>query len=263
MKFELIDRGRLKREMRDTLRTAQVSPKAMTALYMGLCTVLTMIDLMAGSKGILAIFSSVLTSLISLVLGAGFVMYCMAVLRGERAEFLTLFDGFSLAGKLIMLSIVKYAYIILWSLLFVIPGIIAAYRYRFAAYNLYENPDLGIFEALELSKRQTLGYKQQLFMLDLSYFGWSILATLPIMAENFIYSYQVTCQQFGIASGVFTVPQVSPTAYLLWTLFTCLWQLLVALFYLPVYQCTELGYYETAKASSGLDPTQRRSPDGL
>ena len=37
MKFELIDRRRLKREMRDTLRTAQVSPKAMTALYMGLC----------------------------------------------------------------------------------------------------------------------------------------------------------------------------------------------------------------------------------
>ena len=45
-------------------------------------------------------------------------------------------------------------------------GIVAAYRYRFALYNLYENPGIGVMEALDMSKRQTLGYKSQLFTLD-------------------------------------------------------------------------------------------------
>jgi hypothetical protein len=57
------------------------------------------------------------------------------------------------------LSILQSVFIFLWSLLFVIPGIIAAYRYRFAMYNLCENPDLIIVESLDMSKRQTEGYK--------------------------------------------------------------------------------------------------------
>ena len=98
---------------------------------------------------------------------------------GRRAEYLTLFDGFSFVGKVILLNIVIYLFTFFWSLLFVIPGIIAAYRYRFALYNLYENPGIGVMEALNMSKQQTLGYKGQLFMLDLSYIGWLLLASLP------------------------------------------------------------------------------------
>ena len=71
----------------------------------------------------------------------------------------TLFDGFSIAGKVILLEIVASIFIFLWSLLFIIPGIIAIYRYRFALYNLLENPDLGLLEAINLSKEQTYGYK--------------------------------------------------------------------------------------------------------
>ena len=64
----------------------------------------------------------------------------------------TLFDGFSIAGKVILLEIVAGIFIFLWSLLLIIPGIIATYRYRFALYNLLENPDLGILEAITLSR---------------------------------------------------------------------------------------------------------------
>ena len=59
------------------------------------------------------------------------------------------------------------------------PGFIAHYRYSFALYNLYENPDMDIMEALNLSKRQTQGYKMELFKLDLSYMGWILLSMLP------------------------------------------------------------------------------------
>ena len=58
----------------------------------------------------------------SMVLASGFVMYCMAIRRGERAEYLTLFDGFSFVGKVILLNIVIYLFTFFWSLLFVIPA---------------------------------------------------------------------------------------------------------------------------------------------
>ena len=58
------------------------------------------------------------------------------------------------------------------------PGIIAAYRYRFALYNLCENPELGVMEALAMSKAQTKGYKLDLFVLDVTFLGWSFLCVL-------------------------------------------------------------------------------------
>ena len=92
-------------------------------------------------------------------------------------------------GKVILLNIVIYLFTFFWSLLFVIPGIIAAYRYRFALYNLYENPGIGVMEALNMSKQQTLGYKGQLFMLDLSYIGWLLLASLTsVVQTGYIYA---------------------------------------------------------------------------
>ena len=261
---EHIDRRRLKAQMKDTVRTAQVSAKAMTALYLGLTLVLSLINYVGGSReGLVPLFLTILVQLLTMVLGAGFMMYCMAIIRGERAEYLYLFDGFSLAGKLISLYIIRTAYIMLWSMLFFIPGMIAAYRYRFAEYNLYENPDLGVFQALELSKRQTMGYKQQLFMLDLSYFGWTCLAILPIMVESYLYAFEEAIVLMGMEAFL---PVLSDGQYLIWLLAAGVWQLIVSLFYLPVYHCTELGYYETAKATSGLNPTQEfkpRSPDGL
>ena len=143
MMAELIDRKRLKAETRELLGTARVSPRGMTALYLGLAMALSTLDYLAGGGNVVlernpvGIFTYVLTALLTAVLGAGFSLYCMAVRRGERAEYLTLFDGFSFVGKLIALNVVESLLIILWSMLFVIPGSVAAYRYRFALYNLY------------------------------------------------------------------------------------------------------------------------------
>ena len=279
MMATLIDRKQLKRDMKDLLADAQVSPRAMAALYLGLSLVLSMADALAGDSGLLATFLSILTSLLGMVLSAGFVLYCMAVRRGKRAEFLTLFDGFSFVGKLIGLNIIMYFFIALWSMLFVIPGIIAAYRYRFALYNLYENPGFSVFEALNMSKRQTFGYKSQLFMLDLSYLGWSILASVPSMLYSGLLSQELMMDtmnalDFGsIGTIAFTTGSLS-TAILPvwgWTLLTGLWQLAVAIFYLPTYQCVELGYFEIAKSTSGVgegatpnrQDTWRNGPDDL
>lgn len=279
MMAELINRRALKSQTRETLRSAQVSPMAFTALYLILVLVLNLVDSFTGF-GVLSSFVSILITLLGVVLDAGFVFYCMAVRRGERAEFLTLFDGFSFAGKIIGLCLLKYIFIFLWSLLFTIPGIVAAYRYRFALYNLYENPELSVFEALNMSKRQTWGYKGQLFTLDLSYLGWTLLSLLPSLVYS-VFFYELLFQDamaaYGLVSAGAAVDMASEVVYMLpgwgWTLLVGVWHLVVSLFYLPAYQCVELGYFEVAKSTSGVGlgaaPRQggsawgRQGPDDL
>ena len=159
---EVIDRPGLKAEMKGMLRDAQVSAKGFVALYLLLGLILSMVDSVASSGGTisygnpLGIFVRILTSLLSMVLSIGFILYCSTVRQGQRAEYLTLFDGFSFVGKVIGLAIVQTFFILLWACLFIIPGIIAAYRYQFAYFNLCENPELGCmgrsFSALSVSK---------------------------------------------------------------------------------------------------------------
>ena len=257
MTAELIDRKGMKAAVREMLSGAQVSPRAITALYCGLLLVLNMVSAFAGDTGFLSTFVTILTSLLNVILGAGFAMYCMAIRRGERAEYITLFDGFSFVGKLIGLTIVTALFIWLWSMLFIIPGIIAAYRYRFAPYNLYENPGIGVMEALEMSKRQTMGYKGQLFALGLSYLGWTLLASLPAIVEVGMLYYGLFSSAFDYMNGTIAAmpADISTFAVLpawLWTLIISLWSMAVSLFYLPNYQCVELGYFETAKRTSGV-----------
>ena len=263
MMAQIVDRKALKAEVKELLRTAQVSPKGFVALYLALNLILSYADSYAGgiSGGVLGTFVYVLTSLLNMVLGSGFVLYCMAVRRGERAEFLTLFDGFSFVGKIIGLNIVMYFFVALWSMLLVVPGIIAAYRYRFALYNLYENPGIGIMEALDMSKRQTYGYKGQVFVLDLSYAPWILLAILPTLLFAFPMAQEaadlvLSGRFFSMEEALAAMPH-----YLLLTVVSDLWSLVVALFYLPNFQCTELGYFEIAKQTSGIGAGASPRPD--
>lgn len=106
--------------------------------------------------------------------------FCLKLVDGEQAQFEDLFSAFDIFGSAFVLNLLIALKVFAWSLLFVIPGIIAAYRYRFAYYNLCENPDMGVMEALNMSKAQTNGFKWQLFVLDLSFLGWQLLCALTL-----------------------------------------------------------------------------------
>lgn len=123
-------------------------------------------------------FVSLVTVFLSMLINAGYAIYILGIRRGEKMPCSSLFEGFAYAGKVILLFLLMEIFIILWSFLFVIPGIIAGYRYSFALYNLIENPELSAMEAIRLSKQQTSGYKWKLFVLDLSFIGWYLLSGL-------------------------------------------------------------------------------------
>lgn len=125
-----------------------------------------------------ASFVAILCSLVITVLTAGYYAYCMGIRRGLEMPVSTLLDGLGIAGKVIWCSILMSIKTFLWSLLFVIPGIVAIYRYRFAMYNLITDNSLSASEAIALSCRQTEGMKMDLFVLDLSFIGWELLSLL-------------------------------------------------------------------------------------
>ena len=139
-------------------------------------------------------FFSILISLFTTVLYGGYYIYCMGIRQGLRMPCTTLFDGLSVAGKLIWCSILVGIKTFLWSLLFVIPGIVAAYRYRFALYNVLTDDSLSAGEAIRLSCEQTRGLKATLFVLDLSFIGWSLLASLTLGILNiWVMPYLALC----------------------------------------------------------------------
>ncbi len=69
-------------------------------------------------------------------------------------------------------------FIFLWSCLFIIPGIVKAYSYRFTPYILADCPNVSARDALKISMRMTKEVKWELFVFDLSFVGWFLLTAL-------------------------------------------------------------------------------------
>lgn len=75
-------------------------------------------------------------------------------------------------------------YILLWSLLFIIPGIIKAYAYSMSYYIRYDYPELTAKECLELSSNMMDGHKLDLFVLHLTFIGLSLLGVFTCGLAN-------------------------------------------------------------------------------
>ncbi|GFI62276.1 hypothetical protein IMSAG049_01452 [Clostridiales bacterium] len=98
--------------------------------------------------------------------------------QGHYADIVTYLSAFEDILSAILLSLIIFCNVFLWSLLFIVPGIAAAYNYRVAFYILAEEPDISPLRAAILSKKMLMGRKWDLFVLDFSLLGWFILTAL-------------------------------------------------------------------------------------
>lgn len=134
-----------------------------------------------------------------LTLGLSQVWLC--VLRGQRFYVDTVFSGFGNFIRALLLNFVRAVFIFLWSILLVVPGIIAYYRYSMAFFLLADNPKMAPFEALTYSKYYMQGNKGSRFFLDLSFIGWYIIgAVVSYLLNSAIIS---VLSASGVETGMF------------------------------------------------------------
>lgn len=86
-------------------------------------------------------------------------------------------------------------FVFLWTLLFIIPGIIKSYSYAMAPYIIAEDPSVGALEAISRSERMMRGHKMELFILQLSFIGWILLTAFTFgIAAIYAGPYMQTAQ---------------------------------------------------------------------
>ncbi|MCR4656268.1 MAG: DUF975 family protein [Lachnospiraceae bacterium] len=82
-------------------------------------------------------------------------------------------------------------FLVLWSMLFLIPGLVKSYSYRMVPYILADHPEISGTEAISLSRKMMNGNKMKTFLFDLSFIGWILLSiiTLGILAVFYVGPY--------------------------------------------------------------------------
>ena len=120
--------------------------------------------------------------LVLFVLGSfvsvGYAKFNLNLVDRKEVTINTLFDYFSYWKTTAVARFLRNLYVFLWSLLFIIPGIIASLSYAMTDYILAENPEMTASEAIKQSKTMMNGNCWRLFCLEFSFFGWNLLAVL-------------------------------------------------------------------------------------
>ena len=128
-----------------------------------------------------AIVLAVVFFVLGSIIAVGYARFNLDLVdRRRQAEIGTLFGFFPQWKTTAMTALIKGVYILLWSLLLIIPGIIASYSYAMTDYILADHPELTPDEALARSKEMMTGNRWRLFCLQFSFIGWSILAALTL-----------------------------------------------------------------------------------
>ncbi len=122
----------------------------------------------------------------------GFYRITTNVVRGKKdinlGELFCAFKG-HFANALVV-HLMTSLFIFLWSLLFVVPGIVKSYSYSMAQYILQDDPTKSWNQCIDESKKMMDGHKGQLFCLDLSFIGWALLGFLCCcVGIAFVYPY--------------------------------------------------------------------------
>ncbi|NLO48840.1 MAG: DUF975 family protein [Clostridiales bacterium] len=151
-------------------------------------------------------------------ISVGYLSYTLRLSRKQPANMNNLGDGFYRYRAIIGIYFLQTIFVLLWSLLLIVPGIIAAYRYRMAYYIALDREDLGPLQCINESKRLMHGSKLELFILDLSFLGWWLLGMmtfgilliwkLPYIQVTYAYVYQHLLYRHLNPSNGFTPPNM-------------------------------------------------------
>ena len=128
----------------------------------------------------LSVATFVMTMFVNLV-GFGWSLYTLRAARGEDTGGVeTLFSCFQQFWRFLLAHLLMSLFTFLWSMLFVIPGIIASFSYSQTIYIMLDDPKISPLAAISASKQLMRGHKFEYFTLMLSFLGWAYLSVFTL-----------------------------------------------------------------------------------
>lgn len=143
--------------------------------------------------------SFIVNLLLSGTLMVGSAVFFLNLANGVEARVENVFSQFKHHwGNTCVMGLLITIFTMLWSFLFIIPGIIASLSYFAAPYILAEHPEIKASEAIKMSKEMMNGHKKELFLLNLSFIGWFLLGIITLgIAYIYVMPYlQATMAEF-------------------------------------------------------------------
>jgi uncharacterized membrane protein len=179
----------------ELMRMARESLKGKWGLAIGTFVVFIIIvgaiQLIPMAGGLLAIF---ITGQFTL----GLTIFTLAISRNQEAKLEQIFLGFNRYGTALGAYLLMALFTFLWTLLLIIPGIIAALSYSMTFFILADDENIGANDAIDKSKKMMDGYKWKFFCLGLRFFLLGLLCILTLGIGFFwLFPYmQVTYAKF-------------------------------------------------------------------
>ncbi|MGD0519569.1 MAG: DUF975 family protein [Thermoguttaceae bacterium] len=132
----------------------------------------------------------------SLIIGGPLLLGCVTFFlflsRKQDAQLSQLFEGFQNFTRALVAYLLMILFVLLWAILLIIPGIVAALAYSQTFFILSENPKMESSDALRKSKAMMKGNRWKLFCLFWRFFGWFLLGIVSLIGFLWIIPYLQT-----------------------------------------------------------------------
>jgi uncharacterized membrane protein len=136
--------------------------------------------LIATTLQIIPIVGPIASLIISGPFALGLATFSLSISRDQDPKLEKIFQGFNNFGTALGAYLLMLLFILLWTLLLIIPGIIAAISYSMTFYILADDNSIGAMDAINKSKKMMNGYKWKYFCLGLRFIGWTLLCVLTL-----------------------------------------------------------------------------------
>jgi uncharacterized membrane protein len=164
-------------ENRVLMAQARESLKGRWLLAVGAWFVMTLINVAAQN---IPSIGGLLGLVIAGPLALGWAIFVLALSRNHEPRFEQIFEGFRRFGVALGAYLLALLFILLWTLLLIIPGIVAALSYSLTFYILVDDPSIGAVDAIRKSREMMRGNRWKLFYLGLRFLGWLLLCVLTL-----------------------------------------------------------------------------------
>jgi uncharacterized membrane protein len=167
----------MKTENSDLMRAAKISLKGKWGLVIGAMLVFFIINIVISYLPKVGLISGYI---IGGPFALGWAGFILSVSRDQSAKLSQIFQGFNNFGTAFLAYFLSALFMVLWSLLLIVPGIIAGFSYSLTFYVLADDNSIRARDAIAKSKKMMYGYKWQAFRLVLRFLALSLLGILTL-----------------------------------------------------------------------------------